>query len=92
MDIPSKSGDSATESKIIWTYLWFKNACKRDGKAINIEPNDWKKTAEDWSAWKQSVKHGMKALGGRRAHWAQKKNLREIPARHSGLFDANFTW
>ena len=39
--------------------LWFKDVCKRDLKALNIDQNNWEATALKRSAWRQTVQKGL---------------------------------
>ena len=39
--------------------LRFKDVCKRDLKALNIDQNNWEVTALGRSAWRQTVQNGL---------------------------------
>ena len=39
--------------------LRFKDMCKRELKAVNIDQNNWEATALDQSAWGQTVQTGL---------------------------------
>ena len=39
--------------------LRFKDVCKRDLKALNVDVNTWEATASERSAWRQTVREGI---------------------------------
>ena len=56
--------------------LRFKDVCKRDLKALNIDQNNWEATALDRSAWKQTVQMGLSKFTETLAQQLEEKRLR----------------
>ena len=56
--------------------LRFKDVYKRDMKALNIDQNNWKKTALNWSAWRQTVQKGLSKFEETLAQQHEEKRMR----------------
>ena len=62
--------------------LRFKDVCKRDLKALNIDQNNWEATALKQSAWRQTVQKGLSKFGETLAQQHEKKRMRRKAAAH----------
>ena len=60
--------------------LRFKDVCKRDLKALNIDQNNWEATALKRSAWRQTVQKGLSKFEETLAQQHEEKRLRRKAA------------
>ena len=56
--------------------LPFMNACKRDLKACEIDPNNWEVAASDRGRWGRTVKEGIVKADVKRHQKAEEKRAR----------------
>ena len=63
--------------------LRFKDVCKRDLKALNIDQNNWEATALRRSAWRQTVQNGLSNVEETLAQQHRKKRMRRKAAAHA---------
>ena len=63
--------------------LRFKDVCKRDLKASNIDQNNWKATALKRSAWRQTVQKGLSNFEETLAQRHREKRMRRKAAAHA---------
>ena len=54
----------------------FKDVCKRDMKACNIDPDIWESAANDRDSWRQSVQRGIRLADEERSLQAASKRAR----------------
>ena len=64
------SGELASGKKICWPQgrcpqLRYKDVCKRDLKALDIDTNSWEDTSADRSRWRSTLQRQLKAGGVR---------------------------
>ena len=72
--------------------LRYKDACKRDMKACNIDTTDWEIVADDRSRWRQKVKNGIKqADKARGLKAAEKRARRKLSAATAPSTTSRFT-
>ena len=63
--------------------LRFKDVCKRDLKALNIDQNNWEATALRRSAWRQTVQKGLSNFEETLAQQHREKRMRRKAAAHA---------
>ena len=63
--------------------LRFKDVCKRDLKALNIDQNNWEATALRRSAWRQTVQNGLSNFEETLAQQHREKRMRRKAAAHA---------
>ena len=63
--------------------LRFKDVCKRDLKALNIDQNNWEATAHKRSAWRQTVQNGLSNFEETCTQQHEEKRLRRKAAAHA---------
>ena len=63
--------------------LRFKDVCKRDLTALNIDQNDWEATAFKRSAWRQTVQKGLSNFEETLAQQHKEKRMRRKAATHA---------
>ena len=63
--------------------LRFKDVCKRDLKALNIDQNNWEATALRRSAWRQTVQKGLSNFEETLAQQHEEKRMRRKAAAHA---------
>ena len=55
--------------------LWFKDVCKRDMKACDIDTSSWETAAHNRTTWKKIARDGMKKNDEKHQHkWQEKRN------------------
>ncbi|CAH1258874.1 Hypp2100 [Branchiostoma lanceolatum] len=65
--------------------LRFKDACKRDMKACDISTDTWEVQAEDRTAWRRVVHHGVMEADKRRGKVAEKRRQQKTAALNEPL-------
>ena len=66
----------------LWTtHQWrealrFKDACKHDMKACDINPKGWEAVAEDRTAWRQATHRGIERADEKKHQDAAEKRMR----------------
>ena len=63
--------------------LRFKDVCKRDLKALNIDQNNWEATALKRSAWRQTMQKGLSKFEETLAQQHRGKRMRRKAAAHA---------
>ena len=56
--------------------LRFRDVCKRDMKACQIDPDSWETAAEDRDSWRQEVQRGVRQAEEERSQQAAGKRAR----------------
>lgn len=64
-------------------HLWYKNVCKRDLKALNMDHNTRESTARKLSAWRQT---GQKGLLTRKETKRQRSRAQSQASKHASDF------
>ena len=70
--------------------LRFKDVCKRDLKALNIDQNNWEATALKRSAWRQTVHKGLSKFEETLAQQHTEKRTRRKAAAHADRSASDF--
>ena len=70
--------------------LRFKDMCKTDLKALNIDQNIWEATALKWSAWRQTVQKGLSNFEETLAQQHKEKRMRRKATAHADRPGSDF--
>ena len=71
-------------------HLRFKDVCKRDMKAMEIETNGWETLAADRANWKQAVSAGLMRSETRLRESAEDRRTKRKVRQHTPQVDSTF--
>ena len=71
-------------------HLRFKDVCKRDMKAMEMETNGWETLAADRASWKQAVSSGLKRSEAKLRESAEDRRTKRKERQHTPQVDSTF--
>ena len=71
-------------------HLRFKDVCKRDMKAVGIDPDEWEDLAQDRSRWRQELTHGLKVGEENLQKAAEEQRMRRKNSQQNPPTDSSF--